>query len=122
MRCIGIENDIRYRFSKWDPRNTEKYIDDPQAWETTQVLMKRILDEIGLDYKEADGEAAFYGPKLDLQFQNVYGKEDTLFTIQIDFALPGRFDMSYVDKDGTKNGRISSTARPSGAMNARLPC
>ncbi len=102
MRCIGIENDIRYRFSKWDPRNTEKYIDDPQAWETTQVLMKRILDEIGLDYKEADGEAAFYGPKLDLQFKNVYGKEDTLFTIQIDFALPGRFDMSYVDKDGTK--------------------
>ena len=102
MKCIGVENDIKYRFSKWDPNNTEKYINDPEAWETTQVLMKKILDEIGLDYTEADGEAAFYGPKLDLQFKNVFGKEDTLFTVQIDFALPGRFDMVYVDSDGEK--------------------
>ena len=102
MRALGVEKEIRYRFSKWDPKNTEKYIDNPKAWETTQALMKRILDEIGLDYTEADGEAAFYGPKLDLQFKNVYGKEDTLFTVQIDFALPERFEMSYVDSDGTK--------------------
>ncbi|MDD5017238.1 MAG: threonine--tRNA ligase [Eubacteriales bacterium] len=102
MKCIGIEGDIRYRFSKWDPCNTEKYIDDPEAWDTTQRMMKVILDEIGLQYKEADGEAAFYGPKLDLQFKNVYGKEDTLFTVQIDFALADRFDMSYIDKNGEK--------------------
>jgi len=102
MACVGIQDDIKYRFSKWDPANTEKYINDPEAWETTQRLMKEILDEIGLDYTEADGEAAFYGPKLDLQFKNVFGKEDTLFTVQIDFANAGHFDMTYVDKDGEK--------------------
>ena len=102
MKCIGVQDDIKYRFSKWDPNNTEKYINDPEAWETTQKLMKQILDEIGLDYVEADGEAAFYGPKLDMQFKNVFGKEDTLFTVQIDFALPSRFDMVYVDSDGEK--------------------
>lgn len=102
MKCIGIEDDVRYRFSKWDPNNTEKYIDDPDAWDMSQRMMKQILDEIGLDYTEADDEAAFYGPKLDLQFKNVYGKEDTLFTVQIDFALAERFDMNYVDKNGDK--------------------
>ncbi len=102
MGCIGVQGDIKYRFSKWDPKNTEKYINDPEAWETTQRLMKQILDEIGLDYVEADGEAAFYGPKLDLQFRNVFGKEDTLFTVQIDFANAGNFDMTYVDSDGEK--------------------
>ena len=102
MKCIGVQDDIKYRFSKWDPRNTEKYINDPEAWETTQGLMKQILDEIGLDYVEADDEAAFYGPKLDLQFKNVFGKEDTLFTVQIDFSNAGRFDMTYVDSNGEK--------------------
>ena len=102
MKCIGVQDDIKYRFSKWDPKNTEKYINDPEAWETTQGLMKTILDEIGLDYTEADGEAAFYGPKLDLQFRNVFGKEDTLFTVQIDFSNAGRFDMTYVDSNGEK--------------------
>ena len=102
MKCIGIEDEITYRFSKWDPSNTEKYINNPEAWETTQRLMKQILDEIDLDYVEADGEAAFYGPKLDLQFRNVFGKEDTLFTVQIDFANAGHFDITYVDKDGEK--------------------
>ncbi len=102
MGCIGVQDDIKYRFSKWDPKNTEKYINDPEAWETTQRLMKEILDDIGLNYVEADGEAAFYGPKLDLQFKNVFGKEDTLFTVQIDFANAGNFDMTYVDSDGEK--------------------
>ncbi len=102
MGCIGIQDEITYRFSKWDPNNIEKYINDPEAWETTQNLMRQILNEIGLKYTEADGEAAFYGPKLDLQFKNVWGKEDTLFTVQIDFALPSRFDMYYVDSDGEK--------------------
>ena len=102
MQCLGIEKDIRYRFSKWDPKHTEKYINDPEAWESAQSVMKRILDDIGMDYTEAMDEAAFYGPKLDVQFTNVFGKEDTLFTVQIDFALAGRFDMTYVDADGQK--------------------
>lgn len=102
MKALGIENDISYRFSKWDPDNKEKYIDMPKAWESTQVMMKNMLDKIGMDYKEAVGEAAFYGPKLDIQFKNVHGKEDTIITIQIDFSLADRFDMTYVDKDNQK--------------------
>jgi threonyl-tRNA synthetase len=102
MKCLGIEKDIRYRFSKWDPKHTEKYINDPEAWDNTQAIMKKIIDHIGIDYTEADDEAAFYGPKLDVQFTNVFGKEDTLFTVQIDFALAERFDMTYVDADGQK--------------------
>ncbi|MCX7922507.1 MAG: threonine--tRNA ligase [Clostridia bacterium] len=102
METLGIENDIWYRFSKWDPNNKGKYIDNPEAWEDTQVKMKNILDKIGLNYKEAEGEAAFYGPKLDIQFKNVHGKEDTIITVQIDFAMSDKFDMVYVDKDGEK--------------------
>jgi threonyl-tRNA synthetase len=103
MKTLGIEKDISYRFSKWDPKKTDKYINNPDAWDHSQKALKKILDHLGLDYVEADGEAAFYGPKLDLQAKNVYGKEDTIITVQIDFALPERFDMTYVDKDGKKN-------------------
>lgn len=99
---LGISDDLTYRFSKWDPANTDKYIDNPEGWEQSQRLMKMILDHLKLEYIEADGEAAFYGPKLDVQFTNVYGKEDTLFTIQIDFELAHRFDMTYVDVNGEK--------------------
>ncbi len=102
MTTLGISDDITYRFSKWDPKNTEKYINDPDAWNHTQNIMRQILDHLKIDYVEADDEAAFYGPKLDLQCRNVHGKEDTLFTVQIDFALAERFDMSYVDKNGEK--------------------
>lgn len=100
MKSLGI-TDIWYRFSKWDPKNKEKYIDNPKAWDESQKMMKKILDKLKLKYKEAENEAAFYGPKLDLQYENVYGKEDTLITIQIDFALPEKFDMTYTDKDNT---------------------
>lgn len=106
MKILGIENDIWYRFSRWDPNNKEKYIDNPEAWEKTENDMKNILDKLGINYKEAKGEAAFYGPKLDIQFKNVYGKEDTIITIQIDFALAERFDMTYVDRDGQKKRPI----------------
>jgi threonyl-tRNA synthetase len=102
MTTLGIADKITYRFSKWDPNNTEKYINDPEAWDRIQGIMKTILDHLGVNYTEADDEAAFYGPKLDLQFKNVHGKEDTLFTVQIDFALAERFDMSYIDKNGDK--------------------
>ncbi len=102
MRTLGINNDIWYRFSKWDPADKEKYIDNPEAWEESQKRMKIILDNLAIPYKEAVGEAAFYGPKLDIQFKNVYGKEDTIITIQVDFALPHRFNMTYIDKDNCK--------------------
>jgi len=99
MKVLGIE-DYWYRFSKWDPKNKKKYVDNPKAWQTTEKSMKKILDEMKLEYVEAEDEAAFYGPKLDVQMRNVNGKEDTAFTIQIDFALPEKFDMTYVDKGG----------------------
>ncbi|MDR1913471.1 MAG: threonine--tRNA ligase [Clostridiales bacterium] len=106
MRTLGIEDDISYRFSKWDSNNRDKYIGEPEVWEETQNLMREIIDEIGIQYVEADGEAAFYGPKLDIQGKNVYGKEDTLITIQIDFALANRFNMTYTDSDGVKRHPI----------------
>ena len=102
MRTFGIENDITYRFSKWDPENTEKYINDPEAWERTESLMRNILDHLEINYEEAVGEAAFYGPKLDIQFKNVHGKEDTIITVQIDFALGERLGMTYIDENGEK--------------------
>jgi len=102
LTVLGLEEDIGYRFSKWDENNRDKYIGDPEQWEKTQSFMREILDKTGIDYYEADGEAAFYGPKLDLQIKNVYGKEDTLITIQIDFQLAERFGMTYVDRDGVK--------------------
>ena len=102
MNTLGIAGDISYRFSKWDPNNTEKYINNPKAWESTQDIMRNILNHLNINYVEADDEAAFYGPKLDIQFKNVHGKEDTIITVQIDFALAERFNMTYVDKDGEK--------------------
>ncbi|MBI2042974.1 threonine--tRNA ligase [Candidatus Pacearchaeota archaeon] len=99
---LGI-NDIYYRFSKWDSKDKRgKYVDNPKAWIATQKMMKKILDKLKLKYTEAENEAAYYGPKLDIQYKDVYGKEDTLFTIQIDFALPEKFDLSYMDERGKK--------------------
>ncbi|MCL1903111.1 MAG: threonine--tRNA ligase [Oscillospiraceae bacterium] len=102
LRILGLENDISFRFSKWDENDREKYIGDPEQWEKTQSFMRVILDKTEINYTEADGEAAFYGPKLDIQIKNVYGKEDTLITIQVDFQLAERFGMTYVDSDGEK--------------------
>ncbi len=102
METLGIKKDIWYRFSRWNPDKKEKYIDAPAAWRDSQEKMKNILDRLDLDYTVADGEAAFYGPKLDIQFKNVHGKEDTIITVQMDFALPERFDMTYVDEDNTE--------------------
>ncbi len=111
---LGI-TETWYRFSKWDPKNKEKYIDNPGAWKESQAMMKKMLDQLKLKYKEADGEAAFYGPKLDLQYEDVYGKEDTLITVQIDFALPERFDLTYVDKDGKEKRPMVIHRSSSGA-------
>ncbi|MEK6936200.1 MAG: threonine--tRNA ligase [Nanoarchaeota archaeon] len=98
MKTLKI-NDVWYRFSKWDPKNKEKYIDNPKAWEESQESLKKILDILKIKYIEADNEAAFYGPKLDIQYKNIFGKEDTLITMQIDFALPERYDMTYMDEN-----------------------
>lgn len=101
MKTLGVK-DIWYRFSKWDPQDKKKYIDNPRMWEEAQTMMKTILDKLKINYKEAEGEAAFYGPKLDLQYTDVYGKEDTLLTVQIDFALPDRYDLTYIDENGAE--------------------
>ncbi len=102
LKCLGMENDVSFRFSKRGKSNKEKYIDNDKAWEETEALMKQILDNLKIDYVEADDEAAFYGPKLDVQAKNIFGKEDTLITIQLDFAAGASFGMTYVDVDGEK--------------------
>ncbi|MBF4692820.1 threonine--tRNA ligase [Fusibacter ferrireducens] len=102
MSTLGIIEDVSYRFSKWDPSNASKYVGSVDQWEETQAKMRTILDRLQMDYEEAIGEAAFYGPKLDIQFKNVHGKEDTIITVQIDFALAERFDMTYTDREGEK--------------------
>ena len=102
LTTLGLEEDVTYRMSKWDPNNSEKYLGTEEEWNKVQDAMRVILDEIGLDYVEADGEAAFYGPKLDIQAKNVYGKEDTMITIQLDMFLAERYDMYYIDRDGEK--------------------
>lgn len=102
LECLGMKDDVSFRFSKRGKSNKAKYIDNDKAWNETEALMKRILDDIGLTYVEADDEAAFYGPKLDVQIKNVYGKEDTLITIQLDFAAAHSFEMTYIDENGEK--------------------
>ena len=102
LDTLGLLEDVSYRFSQWDPDNRDKYIGTDEQWYEAQSMMKKILDDIGLDYKIGIGEAAFYGPKLDIQIKNVHGKEDTLVTIQIDQMLAEKFGMEYVDRDGQK--------------------
>jgi threonyl-tRNA synthetase len=101
MKTFGID-DYWYRFSKWDPKDKKKYVNKPKEWKETQAQMKKILDKIKAKYAEAEGEAAFYGPKLDIQLRNVNGKEETAFTVQIDFDLPEKFDLTYIDEKGNK--------------------
>lgn len=102
LTTLGVEEDVTYRLSKWDPDNADHYLGNAEMWNQAEDIMREMLDHIGIEYTEAVGEAAFYGPKLDIQAKNVYGKEDTMITIQLDMFLAERFDMSYVDKDGTK--------------------
>ncbi len=102
LSTLGLGDDVSYQFSLWDENNREKYIGDAENWENTQNFMRNILNDIGIEFTEAKGEAAFYGPKLDIQIKNVFGKEDTLITIQVDFQLAERFGMVYTDKDGEK--------------------
>ena len=106
LTTLGLEEDVTYRLSKWDPNNKEKYLGDEETWNYVQDMMRDILNHIGIEFTEEDGEAAFYGPKLDIQAKNVYGKEDTMITIQLDMFLAERFDMTYIDADGEKKAPL----------------
>lgn len=102
LSTLGVAEDVTYRLSKWDPENKEKYLGDTEYWESTQAAIRQILTEAEVPFTEADGEAAFYGPKIDIQAKNVYGKEDTMITIQLDCAIAEQFDMYYIDEKGEK--------------------
>ncbi len=102
LQTLGLDKDVTYRLSKWDPNNREKYLGDDEYWNSTQGRIREILEEANLPFYEAEGEAAFYGPKVDIQLKNVYGKEDTMITIQLDNAIAEQFDMSYIDQNGDK--------------------
>ncbi len=102
LETLGLRDDVTFRLSKWDKNNKEKYLGDEAYWEGTQAALRNILVEKGLPFTEADGEAAFYGPKIDIQAKNVYGKEDTMVTIQLDAAIAENFDLYYIDQNGAK--------------------
>ncbi|MBP1576319.1 MAG: threonine--tRNA ligase, partial [Oscillospiraceae bacterium] len=102
LKTLGLYEDVSYRFSQWDPDNREKYIGTTEQWDEAQGVMKEILDDLQIPYVIGIGEAAFYGPKLDIQIKNVHGKEDTLITLQIDQMLAEKFGMEYTDADGSK--------------------
>ncbi len=102
LKTLGVEEDVTYRLSKWDPANQDKYIGEEAVWEETEGHIRQILQELEIPFYEAVGEAAFYGPKVDIQAKNVYGKEDTMITIQWDALLAEQFDMYYIDQNGEK--------------------
>lgn len=102
LSVLGLEKDVTFRLSKWDPENKKKYLGDDNYWNSTQQALRDVLNEKGVPFVEADGEAAFYGPKIDIQAKNVYGKEDTMITIQLDCAIAENFDMYYIDQNGDK--------------------
>lgn len=102
LKVLGVEEDVTYHISKWDPENKEKYIGDPQVWDETEQHIRDIMIELGIPFVEDVGEAAFYGPKVDINAKNVYGKEDTMITIQWDALLAEQFDMYYIDQNGEK--------------------
>ena len=102
LQTLGLEEDVTYHLSKWDPENREKYIGEPEVWEETEGAIRRVLNELGIPFVEDVGEAAFYGPKVDINAKNVYGKEDTMITIQWDALLAEQFDMYYIDENGDK--------------------
>ncbi len=102
LDTVGMLEDCTFRFSQWDPNNREKYIGTPEQWDEAQGIMGKILDDLGVEYTIGIDEAAFYGPKLDIQYKNVFGKEDTIVTIQVDQLLAEQFDMSYIDQNGQK--------------------
>lgn len=102
LQTLGLEEDVNYHLSKWDPENSEKYIGEPEVWEETEQHIRDVLNELNIPFVEDVGEAAFYGPKVDINAKNVYGKEDTMITIQWDALLAEQFDMYFIDQNGDK--------------------
>ncbi len=102
LQVLGVEEDVTYHLSKWDPTDTKKYIGAPEVWEETEGHIRTMLQELNIPFVEDVGEAAFYGPKVDINAKNVYGKEDTMITIQWDALLAEQFDMYYIDENGEK--------------------
>ena len=102
LSTLGLQDDVTFRLSKWDPNNKTKYLGDDEYWNSTQDALRQVLVEKNVEFTEEEGEAAFYGPKIDIQAKNVYGKEDTMITIQLDCAIAEKFDMYYVDQNGEK--------------------
>ena len=102
MKTLGVDGDVTYRLSKWDPENKAKYEGDEEYWNSTQQYLRDVMNKNGINFTEADGEAAFYGPKIDIQAKNVYGKEDTMVTIQLDCSSAEKFGMYYIDENGNK--------------------
>ena len=96
---LGLK-DYTYRLSLGDPNDHEKYVNNPPMWEAGEALLRRVMQKIGLNFSEAEGEAAFYGPKIDVQFQTAQGKDETLVTVQVDFHLPAQCKLEYVTEDG----------------------
>jgi threonyl-tRNA synthetase len=102
MKTLGVDGDVTYRLSKWDPENKSKYEGDDNYWNSTQQYLRDVMNKNSIKFTEADGEAAFYGPKIDIQAKNVYGKEDTMVTIQLDCSSAQKFGMVYTDENGNK--------------------
>lgn len=102
LRTLGLEEDVTYHLSKWDPNDRAKYIGEPEVWEETENNLRKILQDLNIPFTEDVGEAAFYGPKVDINTRNVYGKEDTMITVQWDALLSKQFDMYYIDQNGEK--------------------
>ncbi|MCA9845412.1 MAG: threonine--tRNA ligase, partial [Dehalococcoidia bacterium] len=102
---LGLR-DYSYQLSRWDPDDREKYVDNPEMWEVGEALLRRVLQRVGLDFTEEVGEAAFYGPKIDVNFQTAQGKPETLVTAQVDFHLPAQFELEYVGEDGDRHRPI----------------
>ncbi len=105
FQIFGL-SDYWFRLSKWDPKHTEKYIDEPENWEYTEGVIRKILDRVGVPYKEVDDEAAFYGPKVDIQFKSILGRTETMSTVQLDFAAKKRFELVYTDNEGKENNEV----------------
>ncbi|MCX6782817.1 MAG: threonine--tRNA ligase [Candidatus Levybacteria bacterium] len=105
FKIFGLE-DYWFRLSKWNQKNTEKYIDEPENWEYTEQILREVLEELNVKFVEAENEAAFYGPKVDVQFKSIVGREETMSTIQLDFAAKKRFGLSYIDQDGKENNDV----------------
>lgn len=106
LDTLGLKDGVTYQFSKWDANNKEKYEGGVEVWEESQKLLQELLEELEIDFKTEEGDAAFYGPKLDIQYKNVFGKEDTIITVQLDFSLAAKFGMYYIDSDGSKKTPI----------------